>query len=123
MARSTKDGGMLDKKKFDKFKKDIKGLDLNPGQRAPLNMRMGLLESYMSTNEKRRLFAAEPSCLIIVDLSTPLIDQSAACSLFNIAFELFLESSTACPRVVALDEAHKVSLMNLNDAEDQPNQT
>lgn len=109
MAKASKDGGMLTKARYRQFKRDIEGLDLTPGQRVPLDMRIGLLESYMKMDQKQRLFAAEPGCLIIVDLSTPLIDQSAACSLFNISLELFLESNTDCPRVIALDEAHKVS--------------
>jgi len=52
----------------------------------------------------------EPGVLTIVDLSCPFVDDTAACALFNICLELFLESRGNIGRIVALDEAHKVGL-------------
>ena len=48
--------------------------------------------------------------MTIVDLSCPCVSPETACSLFNICLSLFLEQSISCGRVVALDEAHKVSI-------------
>jgi len=50
----------------------------------------------------------EPGTLTIVDLSCPFVSDSAACSLFSICLDLFLESRGNVSRIVALDEAHKV---------------
>ena len=47
--------------------------------------------------------------LTIIDLSDPFIDESAACVLFDICLALFLEDRKDIGRIVALDEAHKVS--------------
>ena len=50
----------------------------------------------------------EPGGLTIVDLSCPFVDENAACALFTICLQLFLEKREEVGRVVALDEAHKV---------------
>lgn len=47
--------------------------------------------------------------LTIVDLSCPFIGPDDACALFNICISLFLEGRGNAGRIVALDEAHKVS--------------
>ena len=54
-----------------------------------------------------KLWDFAPGSLTIVDLSCPFVDDSAACALFAICLELFLESRGDVGRVVALDEAHK----------------
>ena len=51
----------------------------------------------------------ESGSLTIVDLSGEHIDSSSACVLFNICLELYLDKSQTSGKVVALDEAHKVS--------------
>ena len=53
-----------------------------------------------------------PGTLTIIDLSCPFVDDSAACALFTICLELFLENRGDVSRVVALDEAHKVRIVN-----------
>jgi hypothetical protein len=53
--------------------------------------------------------------LTIVDLSCPCVTPEGACALFNMALSLFLEQQTTVGRVVALDEAHKASILNLFD--------
>lgn len=57
---------------------------------------------------KAKTWSFPPGSLTIVDLSCPFVDDSAACALFNICLELFLETRGNAGRVVALDEAHKV---------------
>ena len=59
-----------------------------------------------------RAWSFEPGVLTVVDLSCPFVDDNAACALFNICLELFLESRGNVGRIVALDEAHKVRLLH-----------
>ena len=42
-------------------------------------------------------------------ISCPFVEEGAACALFNICLELFQEGREDIGRLVALDEAHKVS--------------
>jgi hypothetical protein len=51
----------------------------------------------------------QASQLTIVDLSCPCISPDVACSLSNVCFGIFMEQDTKVGRVVALDEAHRVS--------------
>ncbi|KAL2871436.1 uncharacterized protein BJX67DRAFT_389062 [Aspergillus lucknowensis] len=104
------------------FKQRILGSNLAAGQLEPLQQRLTLLESFMSshqvttanhTNERQPVrhtgpsWAPKPSQLTIVDLSCPCIPPDTACALFNFCFEVFMEQDTEVGRVVALDEAHK----------------
>ena len=61
---------------------------------------------------KARAWSFDPGTLTIIDLSCPFVDDSAACALFQICLELFLESRGDVGRVIALDEAHKVTIVN-----------
>ncbi|MCJ1285385.1 hypothetical protein MMC26_004725 [Xylographa opegraphella] len=56
---------------------------------------------------KAKTWSFIPGSMTIVDLSCPFVDDSAACALFTICLELFLENRGDVGRVVALDEAHK----------------
>ena len=55
------------------------------------------------------IFDVEPGCLTVVDLTAPQLDTSTACILFDICMECYLRNDKAHGRVIALDEAHKVS--------------
>jgi hypothetical protein len=99
-------------------------------QNQPLKLRLDLLESFMTIrkgtskrqrsavskemDDMSRAWQFEPGSLTIVDLSCPFVDANAACALFNITLELFLEHRHSAGRVVALDEAHK--FMNGSDS-------
>lgn len=83
-----------------------------------MEQRLSLLESYLETRSvddlKARkaqydIFKPKDGSLTIVDLSDPLIDASFACIMFDICLSLFLEGDTKGGKMVALDEAHKVS--------------
>jgi len=106
-------------------------------QNVPLKLRLELLESFMEeppkpgtsdakpafpataagreaarewereTKAKAKAWSFEPGSLTIVDLSCPFVDDGAACALFAICLELFLENHGDVGRVLALDEAHK----------------
>ena len=88
------------------------------GQRAPLNLRLELLDSFMAPSHltmstrpaksKEDIWAFEPGSLTIIDLSDPFISSDEACTIFTICLSLFLEQRNKCGRIVALDEAHKV---------------
>ncbi len=121
------------------FKDRLKLENFNEGQRAMLNTRLQLLESFMFPsgllakkngnaqriewlNEddarerakiaKAGIWSFQPGSLTIVDLSCPFVDESAACAMFNICLALFLEAREEAGRIVALDEAHKVRSPN-----------
>ncbi|KAL8736881.1 MAG: hypothetical protein Q9181_002247 [Wetmoreana brouardii] len=53
------------------------------------------------------VWSAEPGSLTIVDLTDSFVDQSAACTLFDICLSLFLANQPVGRTVIALDEAHK----------------
>ena len=82
--------------------------DMNPGQKAGLNQRLALLNSFVAKNPREdSLFGA--GCLTIMDLSDPFIDPSSACSLFEIVTRLFIRSELGASKVLVVDEAHKVN--------------
>lgn len=99
---------------FFDFKSRIKGLNLFSAQRKALDQRIGLLESFLDVDTQSRgsLFDFTPGALNIVDLSCPFVDSGMACILFDICLSTFLQTQTAnCKgKVIALDEAHKVSI-------------
>lgn len=99
------------------FKSRLDREELTRQQRAPLNLRLELLESFMVTQGSKRGKSAEhpadiwdfkPGSLTIIDLSCPFVDEAGACGMFNICLSLFLETRGDDARIVALDEAHKV---------------
>ena len=101
---------------YTEFTKQLLEQDLSRDQKGPLNLRLALLESFMAAKQKTpvkssKAWSFEPGTLTIVDLSCPFVDESSACSLFAICLALFLEKPMHAGRVIALDEAHKVSIM------------
>lgn len=84
-----------------------------PGDRNPRGSTIEIkpLKKLSSDQEKelKDAWTFKPGTLTIVDLSCPFVDENAACALFTICLELFLEDRNSAGRVVALDEAHKVS--------------
>ncbi|MCJ1397594.1 hypothetical protein MMC11_000789 [Xylographa trunciseda] len=76
------------------------------GKRQQFAM-IGLEKKRARLEAQAKTWAFPPGSLTIIDLSCPFVDDSAACALFTICLELFLESRGDVGRVVALDEAHK----------------
>ena len=105
---------------YESFKWRLNDEDsLTDGQKRPMTQRLQLLESFLETHSNKKLkpmkakfdvFDPAAASLTIVDLSDPLVDESFACVLFEICLALFLQGEIVRGRVVALDEAHKVSL-------------
>ncbi|KAL7619491.1 hypothetical protein AAE478_010030 [Parahypoxylon ruwenzoriense] len=102
---------------YTKFLKRLSGIRWLPGQENPLNMRLQLLDSFISPSSETKsdrpapssenIWAFEPGSLTIVDLSDPFISSDEACTLFSICLSLFLEQRNKCGQIVAMDEAHK----------------
>ena len=99
---------------YSDFTKQIEDQKLSDAQKGPLKLRLALLESFMAAKQRTPVknssaWAFEPGSLTIVDLSCPFVDESSACSLFALCLAIFLEKPMLAGRVIALDEAHKVS--------------
>lgn len=122
MAREAGDTPGL---RYSAFKNRIEKEKLLPGQEQPLKMRLQLLESFLVVQEQNQsegqqkhkskakkqlpVWEFDPGSLTIVDLSCPFVAENDACALFNICLSLFLEDRSSNGRIIALDEAHKVS--------------
>ncbi|PPJ58981.1 hypothetical protein CBER1_04084 [Cercospora berteroae] len=96
--------------------------NLTREQRAPMNLRFSLLESFMHPDDvpyranetwrpkpvgNGKLFDLQPGSLTIIDLSDPFVDAATACLLFDICLGLVKNQRPASGLVIALDEAHK----------------
>jgi hypothetical protein len=72
-----------------------------------LQMRLGLLESFLDLNNT----CPEPQFtegeVTIMDMSCPFVDANTACILFRIGLQRYLQSKSA-GKLIVLDEAHKV---------------
>ena len=98
------------------FKTRLMGQGFTPMQKAPLGMRLALLESFLAHNQQsgeatarlNQLFDSAQGTLTIVDLSCPFVNEHDACALFTICLSIFMENRGDCARLIALDEAHKV---------------
>ena len=92
------------------FKQLIRNEPFSAGQRDPLSIRLELLESFLSPKSENGsdIWDFQPGSLTIVDLSCPFVDETSACTLFDICLSLFLERDPNGGKIVALDEAHKV---------------
>lgn len=103
MYESEKAGNLNHPKKKPQFADSKKGRELERkwNSDADANRRAQMA--------KANIWSFEPGTLTIVDLSCPFVDEGAACAMFNICLALFLEERAAAGRIVALDEAHKVS--------------
>lgn len=124
MARDQKFLGQFD---YALFRQRLSAEKLIKGQEAPLEMRLQLLESFLTPSglkfrrQRRTLIEDEKGIwdfkagtLTIVDLSCPFVDQNDACTMFNICLSIFLERRDKCGRLIALDEAHKVNSRTLS---------
>lgn len=80
-------------------------------QVGPLQQRLIILQALVQSNKKGPdVFSPEPGTLTIVDLSSEFIDRASACSLFETCMTLFLKDKSHVPKIIALDEAHSVSV-------------
>jgi len=99
------------------FRRRLLSENFTPNQIAPLQLRLGLLESFLAhptqeaslaSSSAGNIFRSDQGTLTIVDLSCPFVNENDACSLFTMCLSLFMENRGEGGRIVALDEAHKV---------------
>lgn len=89
-------------------------------QNGPLNLRLQLLEAFLADRNQSKessallddVFKSAIGTLTIVDLSCPFVNENDACALFTVCLSIFMEHRSECGRIVAIDEAHKVSGIN-----------
>ena len=67
------------------------------------------VDRFLNEHADKAIWDFKAGELTIVDLSCPFVEEGAACTLFNICLQLFQEGRQDIGRLVALDEAHKVS--------------
>ena len=79
------------------------------GQGKQEDIDQAAIDDYLADKADKSIWNFKPGELTIVDLSCPFVEEGAACALFNICLELFQEGREDIGRLVALDEAHKVS--------------
>lgn len=96
---------------YARFKRRLLESKLSKAQKGPLEQRLELLESFLVLNDSTPSWHFESASATIIDLSCPFVDANMACMLFNIGLTLYLESGLNTGKVLAVDEAHKVSLM------------
>ncbi|KIW73164.1 hypothetical protein PV04_01302 [Phialophora macrospora] len=112
MSTEKKGEGGLD---YLDFKQRLESQAFSFQQKAPLAMRLALLESFLAHKQQsdhatarlNSLFNSAQGTLTIVDVSCPFVNENDACALFTICLSLFMENRSDCGRVIALDEAHK----------------
>lgn len=112
---------------YDAFREQLEKHKLLDGQSGPLRQRLTLLEGVLAKVAKKwlsgwvgkhkdqkgiNIFSFEPGTLTIIDLSSPFINEGGACALFDVCLHLFKDLGPKTGKMVALDEAHKVSFLN-----------
>lgn len=114
MSIEKKGGSGLD---YLDFKSRLTRQGFSGRQNGSLKLRLDLLESVLAhpvqSARSRALlddiFKSAQGTLTIIDLSCPFVNENDACALFTICLTIFMENRADCGRVIALDEAHKVS--------------
>lgn len=93
---------------YTNFKRDLEKIKFDPHQRSMLDLRLHLLDSFMSSSPNdcvSTCFGA--GNLVIVDLSDPFIDGLTASVLFDVVLDCFVKWRGTSGKVVVFDEAHK----------------
>lgn len=106
---------------YARFREKLGQHDLAKSHSEAVSMHLKLLESFLEPNSlwthstrpaasPHSTWDFQPGSLTIVDLTDPLLSSGDACALFSVALSIFMENRTRCGGVVAMDEAHNVSL-------------
>lgn len=107
ILRNMANGGMEDFD-FAHFKQLLNNTSFSPDQRRPLEMRLGLLETFLFVNDAGESMKFEPGEVTVIDMSCPFLDEPTACVLFDVCLGLYLGNTEShSGKVIALDEAHK----------------
>lgn len=94
---------------YRRFKQLLFDAKLTNMQLVPLEQRLELLESFLNLDDSAPSWDFRSGGATIIDLSCPFVDPNMACVMFNIGMSLYLESGLTTGKVIAMDEAHKVS--------------
>ncbi|KAF2023671.1 hypothetical protein EK21DRAFT_80342 [Setomelanomma holmii] len=94
---------------YNLFKERLTMEYFDPKQTAMLQMRLGLLESFLDTTNLLPEPKYRPGEITIIDLSDPFVTPNTACILFKLGMERFMQSRVQ-GKMVVLDEAHKYML-------------
>jgi hypothetical protein len=81
--------------------------NFDPKQSNMLDLRLGLLESFLDMKGDDPEPQFRPGEVTIIDLSDPFVTSNTACILFKLCLDRFMQSR-APAKMVVLDEAHKV---------------
>eukprot|EP01127_Copromyxa_protea_P000337 TRINITY_DN10276_c0_g1_i1.p1 TRINITY_DN10276_c0_g1~~TRINITY_DN10276_c0_g1_i1.p1 ORF type:complete len:419 (-),score=71.14 TRINITY_DN10276_c0_g1_i1:78-1274(-) len=103
---------------FQEFLDQVKEICTIKTQTAPLLQRISLLEAFVAESTMNASIAAfggdlfstiAPGCLVVADLTDPLLSSQEANGIFQVLTEQFrtVPSSNGCGKVLVLDEAHK----------------
>ncbi|KAG8851922.1 hypothetical protein FRC20_001636 [Serendipita sp. 405] len=79
----------------------------NMSQSSMLQMRLGLLDSFLHGGGQDISSYFGPGKLLIIDLSDRFVDGKTASMLFDICLGLFMEWKAPTGKLIVLDEAHK----------------
>ncbi|EUC42080.1 hypothetical protein COCMIDRAFT_104473 [Bipolaris oryzae ATCC 44560] len=99
-------GGPFD---YETFKSHLKKQTFNPTQTNMLQMRLGLLESFLDLTNTFSATQFLPGEIVIMDMSCPFVDPNTACVLFEIGLQQYLQSK-GTSKIIVIDEAHKYML-------------
>ncbi|KAH7371751.1 hypothetical protein BKA66DRAFT_423668 [Pyrenochaeta sp. MPI-SDFR-AT-0127] len=94
---------------YDLFKQKLALENFDSKQTNVLDMRLGLLESFLDKEGNAPVPKYRPGEVTIIDLSDPFVSSNTACILFKLGLERFMQSR-APGKMVVLDEAHKYML-------------
>jgi hypothetical protein len=92
------------------FKDRLKQCEFNSVQVNMLQMRLGLLESFLDLDDSCPSPEYKEGEVTIMDMSCPFVDANTACILFRIGLQMYLQSGAA-GKLIVFDEAHKVCTM------------
>ena len=99
---------------FKTFKKALEELDLSEAQKAPLSLRLLLLESLilespenasLPRTDLQNIFN-KPNNMVIVDLTDPMMSGTEANGIFQVVLSKFLTTPLSS-KLIVFDEAHK----------------
>lgn len=93
--------------KYFTFKARLRKCRFNPVQINMLQMRLGLLESFLDLDNSCPAPQFREGEVTIMDMSCPFMDTNTACILFKIGLQRYLQSKAA-GKMIVLDEAHKI---------------
>ena len=94
---------------YNEFKQRISMTRFEPMQQNHLDIRLGVLESFLDlTGTFHNEMVFKPGEITIMDMSCPFVDVNTACIMFRCGLQHYLQSQ-ASGKLVVLDEAHKVS--------------